>query len=115
MLPFASIHAHKGWTQSRRDDLESAGFMLVALLQGCLPWERFWNGRENFSDHCVKQKSLPPKVICRNCPEEFQLYLQYCGRLRFQEEPDYHYLHGLLRSAFEREGFVDDGIFDSHD
>ena len=39
-MKYSSINAHLGMEQSRRDDLESLGFVMVYLAKGYLPWEK---------------------------------------------------------------------------
>jgi len=50
---YASINNHKGMCPSRRDDLESLGFVLLYLLQGKLPWQGI-----KHSDKEIKYKMI---------------------------------------------------------
>lgn len=37
-MPFASIRAHEGYTQSRRDDLEGLGYTILGLIDSRYDW-----------------------------------------------------------------------------
>jgi hypothetical protein len=45
-------------------------------------------------------------------PNEFSTYLQYCRKLEFTDEPNYHYLLELFDDLFVRHAFVRDYVYD---
>merc|ERR1712187_604604 len=103
---YASINTHLGIEQSRRDDLESIGYLLVYFASGGLPWQGLKANfkKEKYEKIMAKKLSTPLEVLCQNLPEEFATYLRYCRSLRFEEMPDYGYLRGLLRELLRKEG-----------
>ncbi|KAF8308303.1 kinase-like protein [Clavulina sp. PMI_390] len=104
---FASVQAHCGYEQSRRDDLESIGYMLIYFLRGSLPWQG--DGRDFNSE--VKT-TMTSRELCEGLPVEFQMYTAYSRRLGFDEQPDYLYLRQIFHDLFIREGYQNDGVFD---
>lgn len=111
---YASINTHLGIEQSRRDDLESLGYVLMYFNRGSLPWQglRAATKRQKYERISEKKMSTPIEELCRSFPPEFATYLNYCRSLRFDEKPDYSYLRQLLRNLFHRQGFTYDYVFD---
>nr|VDD30216.1 unnamed protein product [Brassica oleracea] len=111
---YASVNTHLGVEQSRRDDLESLGYVLMYFLKGSLPWQGLKAGTKKQKYDVISEKkvSTPIEVLCRNCPSEFVSYFHYCRSLRFDDKPDYSYLKRLFRDLFIREGYQFDYVFD---
>lgn len=111
---YASVNTHIGIEQSRRDDLEAVGYVLVYLLQGSLPWQGLpaKTKQEKYDQILQKKQETPLEDLCSNCPIEFVKYLRYCRELQFEDRPDYGFLRQLLRERFLREGFQLDFVYD---
>jgi hypothetical protein len=108
---YASVNNHLGIEQSRRDDLESLGFVLLYFLRGQLPWQglRAANKKQKYQRILEKKMSTPFKLLCKGFPREFCTYLEYCRTMSFDDKPNYAYLKKLFRDVFVREKFIDDG------
>jgi len=104
---YASINAHRGVEQSRRDDLEAIGHMLFYFLRGNLPWQGLPAKTKDEKYRKIKEKKIETSidVLCQGYPEEFATYLQYVRSLRFQDRPDYAYLKGLFQERYIAEGY----------
>ncbi|KAG7021332.1 Casein kinase 1-like protein 1 [Cucurbita argyrosperma subsp. argyrosperma] len=105
---YASMNTHLGIEQSRRDDLESLGYVLMYFLRGSLPWQGLKAGTKKQKYEKISEK----KALCRGYPSEFASYFHYCRSLRFDDKPDYAYLKRIFRDLFIREGFQFDYVFD---
>ena len=94
---YASINAHLGIEQSRRDDIESIGYVLVYLFCGRLPWQ-FGTDKGRLLQVRIMEKKLitPPEILCKKMPSQFAYYFHYCRNLRFEDRPDYATLKTLF-------------------
>ncbi len=111
---YASINTHLGVEQSRRDDLESLGYVMMYFCRGQLPWQglKAATKKQKYDRIMEKKMTTPTEVLCRGFPNEFAIYLNYTRSLRFDDKPDYSYLRKLFRDLFVREGFQYDYVFD---
>ncbi|XP_063945640.1 uncharacterized protein LOC108211763 isoform X3 [Daucus carota subsp. sativus] len=103
---YASMNAHLGIEQSRRDDLESLGYVLMYFLKGSLPWQGLKDGQIEKINK--KKLSTSIEALCRGYPNEFSSHFHYCRSLRFDDKPDYLYLKSMYRELFKREGYRSD-------
>ena len=100
--------------QSRRDDMESLGYVLLYFCRGSLPWQglKAATKKQKYDRIMEKKMTTPTEVLCRGFPNEFAIYLNYTRSLRFDDKPDYSYLRKIFRDLFVREGFQYDYVFD---
>ncbi len=104
---YASLNTHIGYEQSRRDDLETIGHVLLYFLRGSLPWQGL-PGRskdEKYNNIKRKKKEVSVEELCLNQPVEFKEFMQYCRSLSFTADPDYRYILSLFDGCMERNGY----------
>jgi serine/threonine protein kinase len=95
---YASIHALEELEQSRRDDLESVGYVLMYFLRGGLPWQglKIRSKEDRYKKILEKKKQTSSEELCRDFPEEFREFVEYTRNLEYTETPDYD----MLRNKF---------------
>lgn len=110
---YASVNVHLGIEPSRRDDLESVGYMLIYLSSPKkLPWQGLMcnNVDDNVSgsekDNIIEDNRIRKigrmklavnlDSLCDGIGEFMVEYMEYCRSLKFFDNPDYEYLINLF-------------------
>lgn len=101
---YASLNAHNGIEQSRRDDVESLVYMLVFLAKGRLPWQTGPDaGCASMSALLRRVAALKSQTdvetLCDGLPPMFVATLTYARSLAFDAMPDYTFLNTLWRRS----------------
>ena len=111
---YASINALNGITQSRRDDLEAIGYVLMYFLIGKLPWQGMVN--KNKDERYVRimevKRDTTPEQLCQGFPHEFEEYVSYTRNLEYEQQPDYTYLKNLFIKVLNNDGYILDYYYD---
>ena len=108
---YASINAVRGAEQSRRDDLEAIGYMLMYFFNGGkLPWQGVSckEKAQKYAKIYYMKKNLNYQEFCKNMPKEIITYMMYCRDLQFEKEPNYEYLRNLFENVLEKNCFQND-------
>ncbi|XP_054432952.1 casein kinase I-like [Pteronotus mesoamericanus] len=113
-IRYASLNAHLGIEQSRRDDMESIGYVLMYFNRTSLPWQgvKATTKKQKYEKISEKKMSTSVEDLCKGYPEEFATYLNYCRGLGFDEAPDYRYMRQLFRNLFRTLNHQYDDRFD---
>ena len=91
---FCSRNVCKSYQKSRRDDIESLGYVLIYLMTGFLPWES-----SNNHMNIVKFKlSIVLDSLCYGLSNNIRQFINYAWNLKFEEKPDYNYLRNLINN-----------------
>lgn len=111
---YASVNTHQGIEQSRRDDLESLGYVLMYFNRGSLPWQGLKANNKKQKYEKIREKKLATSVdeLCQGYPVEFAHYINICRNCKFDESPNYDHLRSLIKSLFRNSGYSYDYVFD---
>lgn len=101
---YASIYTHLGIEQSRRDDLESVGYVLMYFLRGNLPWQgiKAKTREERLTKLMEIKIDNIPDLLCKGYPEEFITYFNSVRELQFEAKPDYAFYRNLMSGCMKR-------------
>ena len=91
---YASLNAHLGIQQSRRDDLESFTYVLAYFINGDLPW-RLKLSTQNEASIKKMKMSLKSQELFPNRPHLSKIFA-YIKSLKFDENPNYDFIQSLL-------------------
>ena len=88
---YASIHAMEEMEQSRRDDLEAVGYVIMYFIRGNLPWQglKLKSNEDRYKKILEKKKEVSTLELCSDCPRVFFEYVNYSKKLGYTEEPRY--------------------------
>lgn len=94
---FISINVHNLVEPTRRDDLESLGYIFLYLYNGELEWQKINNINDNHKNNkneLIKNAKREFVDSLKNQP--FVSYFKYVQNLEFNETPNYEHLIELL-------------------
>jgi len=91
---FASINAHEFNELSRRDDLESLGYMLVYFYIGNLMWKDYSNNEMiRLMKNNIENDENIPKILIK--------YFEIVKSLKFKETPKYDLLFDIFKNELK--------------
>lgn len=94
-MRYASINVHNGYTPSRRDDLESLGYVLLFLYHQTLPWQGIRNVSSREQETMVKDlksmNQLEQWCVEQRTPASLLRFIAYAKFMRYDERPNYKF------------------------
>jgi serine/threonine protein kinase len=100
---YSSINTHLGIDQSRRDDMQSLGYILLYMLLGRLPWQNLMKDRdknEAYHHIMILKMRTTAEELASTLSDEIQTsmlsFLLYVNSLMYHEQPNYEYCRSLF-------------------
>ena len=103
-LRYISINTHKGFEQSRRDDIESALYIIIYFLNGKLNWDgiKTKTKEEKIQKIMENKEEFKKNKEYKKLPQTFSHIFQYIYNLGFEEKPNYEYIFGVINKGLEQ-------------
>jgi len=103
-IRYISINTHKGFEQSRRDDIESACYIIIYFLIGKLNWDGIKCKTKEEKIHKImeKKEEFKNNKEYKKLPTPFSQIIQYTYNLSFEEKPNYDYIFGIINKGLEQ-------------
>ena len=113
-IRFASCNAINKKELSRRDDMESIGYLFIYLLKGMLPWQglKIKQKSEKYSKIREIKMTIEPNKLCEGLPDEFKEYIEMVKNLEFEEEPEYDKYTDMFNELYKKNEFPKDYMYD---
>ena len=113
-LRYASCNGINKKELSRRDDMESIGYLFIYLLKGSLPWQglKIKQKSEKFSKIREIKMTIGSDKLCEGLPDEFREYIDLVKNLEFEEEPDYDRYTNIFNELFKKKEYTKDYLYD---
>lgn len=104
---FASLNSCRGNNKSRRDDIQSAIYIMIYLLNnGSLPWSNFHSKFEGyeFKDFLKERQKIEyTKALFDMVPKSLRGLIKKILTLSFEEEPPYEKIIEKLKKELKKE------------
>ena len=97
---YASINAHNFMELSRRDDLESLGYMLIYFYLGELEWQKI-----DSTNHDLIKEMKTNVIYNTKIPPILIEYIKFVRSIEFEENPYYHTIFELFKREIENMQF----------
>ena len=116
-IRYISINTHKGYEQSRRDDIESACYILVYFYCGELGWDgiKTKTKEEKIIKIMERKEEFKNSEEYLKLPQFFISTFQYVYNLNYEEKPNYEYIISIINKGleqFDKESNYEKNLFD---
>ena len=95
---YASINSHKCIELSRRDDLESLGYILLFLHNGFLEWNHINNEEEILT---IKENIIY-KTRDINYPDVLLEFIKHVRFIKYNEQPNYYFIMDMFTEKLHK-------------